>query len=90
MFLEAYGLPIFWLLLSAALVMFMTPGLAMFYGGMIRTKNVLAMLMMNYVAMGIVTALWIVVAASLAFSGNELSGFVGGLGLLGLRTLTRM
>ena len=76
-----------WILTSAALVLFMTPGLALFYGGMVRAKNMLAMLMMNYVAMGIVTALWIVVAASLAFSGNELSGFVGGLGLLGLRGL---
>ncbi|MEI6137152.1 MAG: ammonium transporter [Chloroflexota bacterium] len=74
-----------WMLTSAALVLFMTPGLALFYGGMVRAKNMLAMLMMNYVAMGIVTILWIVVAASIAFSGNELSGFTGNFALLGLR-----
>ncbi|RLT38845.1 MAG: ammonium transporter [Chloroflexi bacterium] len=63
----------------------MTPGLALFYGGMVRAKNMLAMLMMNYVAMGVVTILWVVVAASLAFSGNEVSGLVGNLGLVGFR-----
>ena len=57
-----------WILTSAALVLFMTPGLALFYGGMVRSKNVLAMLMKNYVAMGIVTVTWIAVGFSLAFS----------------------
>ena len=74
-----------WILTSSALVLFMTPGLALFYGGMVRAKNMLAMLMMNYVAMGIVTVLWIIVGASLAFSGDELSGFVGNVGLAGFR-----
>ena len=73
------------MLTSAALVLFMTPGLALFYGGMVRAKNMLAMLMMNYVAMGVVTILWIAVAASVAFSGNEVSGLVGNLNLAGLR-----
>ena len=50
-----------WLLMSSALVLFMTPGLAFFYGGMVRAKNVLAMLMKNYVAMGVVTILWVLV-----------------------------
>ena len=59
-----------WLLTSAALVLFMTPGLAFFYGGMVRSKNVLAMLMKNYVAMGVVTITWIVIGFSLAFSGD--------------------
>ena len=72
-----------WVLISAGLVMFMTPGLALFYGGMVRAKNLLAMLMMNYVAMGVVTVLWIVVAASLAFSGT--ASFIGNLDLLGMR-----
>ena len=48
-----------WVLTSAALVLFMTPGLALFYGGMVRGKNVLAMLMQNFFAMGLVTVLWV-------------------------------
>ena len=67
-----------WLLTSTALVLFMTPGLAFFYGGMVRGRNVLAMLMKNYVAMGVVTVTWVVIGYSLAFSGD-----VGGLGLIG-------
>ena len=67
-----------WLLTSSALVLFMTPGLALFYGGMVRGRNVLAMLMKNYVAMGVVTITWIVIGYSLAFSGDA-----GGLGLIG-------
>ena len=59
-----------WLLTSAALVLFMTPGLAFFYGGMVRGRNVLAMLLNNYVAMGVVTITWVVVGYSLAFSGD--------------------
>ncbi|GMU79562.1 MAG: ammonium transporter [Acidimicrobiia bacterium] len=59
-----------WVLISAALVMFMTPGLALFYGGMVRAKNVLGMLMQNFFALGIVTVLWAVVAYSLAFGGT--------------------
>jgi len=83
--LEVNGADTSWILISSALVLFMTPGLALFYGGMVRAKNMLAMLMMNYVAMGVVTILWVAVAASLAFSGNEVSGLVGNLGLVGLR-----
>ena len=67
-----------WLLMSSALVLFMTPGLALFYGGMVRGRNVLAMLMKNYVAMGVVTITWVVIGYSLAFSGDA-----GGLGLIG-------
>ena len=47
-----------WVLISTALVLFMTPGLALFYGGMVRSKNVLGMLMQNYFAMGILAILW--------------------------------
>jgi Amt family ammonium transporter len=75
-----------WILTSAALVLFMTPGLALFYGGMVRGKNVLAMLMKNYVAMGIVTITWITVGFSLAFSGN-VGGIIGNLNLWGVRDL---
>ncbi len=59
-----------WVLASAALVLFMTPGLAFFYGGMVRSKNVLGMLMQNYFAMGLVSVLWAVVGFSLAFGGS--------------------
>jgi Amt family ammonium transporter len=60
-----------WVLTSAALVMFMTPGLALFYGGMVRAKNVLAMLMQNFFSLGLVSVLWAVVAYSLAFGGTS-------------------
>ena len=57
-----------WLLASTALVLLMTPGLALFYGGMVRRKNVLGTLMQSFVAMGVVTVLWVVIGYSLAFS----------------------
>ena len=76
-----------WILTSAALVLFMVPGLALFYGGMVRSKNVLAMLMKNYVAMGIVTITWITVGFSLAFSGDIGGGILGDLKLWGVRDL---
>ena len=59
-----------WLLTSAALVLFMTPGLAFFYGGMVRSKNILGMLMQNIFAMGIVSVIWAVIGFSLAFGGD--------------------
>ena len=69
-----------WVLASAALVLLMTPGLAFFYGGMVRGKNVLGMLMQNYVVIGIVSIMWVLVVYSLAFSNNGLlGGFVGNL-----------
>ena len=57
-------------LMSSALVMFMTPGLAFFYGGMVRAKNVLGMLMQNVFAMGLISVLWAAVGFSLAFGGT--------------------
>jgi len=74
-----------WVLASAALVLFMTPGLALFYGGMVRAKNVLAMLMQNFFAMGLVSVLWAAIGFSLAF--GEGSGFVGDLAYAGLKGL---
>jgi Amt family ammonium transporter len=59
-----------WVLMASALVMFMTPGLALFYGGMVRAKNVLAMLMQNVFCLGLVSVLWAVVGYSLAFGGT--------------------
>jgi ammonium transporter, Amt family len=70
------------LLVCSALVLLMTPGLALFYGGMVRRKNVLGTIMQSFIAMGIITVLWVVVGYSLAFSpGNA---FIGGLQWLGL------
>ncbi|MCU1429807.1 MAG: ammonium transporter [Actinomycetia bacterium] len=60
-----------WVLASTALVMFMTPGLALFYGGMVRAKNVLAMLMQNFFSLGLVSVAWAVVVYSLAFGGSS-------------------
>ena len=65
-----------WVLISAALVLFMTPGLAFFYGGMVRSKNVLGMLMQNIFAMGIVSTLWAIVGFSLVF-GDSGNGWIG-------------
>jgi len=64
-----------WVLISTGLVMFMTPGLALFYGGMVRAKNALGMLMQNFFALGIVSMIWAVVAYSLAFGGT--GGLIG-------------
>jgi Amt family ammonium transporter len=67
-----------WVLASTALVLFMTPGLAFFYGGMVRRKNVLGMLMQNYVVMGVVSVVWVWLTYSLAFGVDW-----GGHGLIG-------
>ena len=63
-----------WVLASAALVLLMTPGLAFFYGGMVRAKNVLGMLMQNFFALGIVSILWAALCYSLAFGDDALAG----------------
>lgn len=63
-----------WVLVSAALVLFMTPGLAFFYGGMDRSKNVLNMLMMNFYCLLVVPVVWVVVGYSLASGGNDVIG----------------
>ena len=76
-----------WVLAAAALVLFMTPGLAFFYGGMVRSKNVLGMLMQNFFAMGLVSVLWALFVFSLAFGKDAGGGFIGGLGFSGLRGL---
>jgi Amt family ammonium transporter len=77
-----------WVLTSAALVLFMTPGLALFYGGMVRGKNVLAMLMQNFFAMGLVTVLWVTIGYSLAFGDAGNAGFIGNFDFVGLKDLT--
>ena len=60
-----------WVLASAALVLLMTPGLAFFYGGLVRSKNVLGMLMQNFVAIALVGLVWVAVGFTLAFGGTE-------------------
>lgn len=71
------------ILISAALVLFMTPGLALFYGGLTRNKNVLATIMHSFFLMGLVSVLWVLVGYTLAF-GPDLGGIIGGLDFLGL------
>jgi Amt family ammonium transporter len=68
-----------WVLMSTALVLFMTPGLALFYGGMVRAKNVLGMLMQNIFAMGLLGVLWAVIVFSLAFGDAGNAGVIGNL-----------
>ena len=64
------------ILVCAALVMLMTPGLAFFYGGLVRRKNFLAIMMQSFISMGIVTTIWVFFGYSLAFSGN-VGGLIG-------------
>jgi Amt family ammonium transporter len=66
-----------WMLAATALVLFMTPGLALFYGGMVRGKNVLGMLMQNIFAMGLMAVLWVAIVFSLAFGDAGNGGFIG-------------
>ena len=73
-----------WLLVSCALVLFMTPGLALFYGGMVRRKNVLATLMHSFAALPLVTVQWVLIGYSLSF-GTSHGGLIGGLDFVGLR-----
>jgi Amt family ammonium transporter len=68
-----------WVMLSAALVFFMVPGLALFYGGLVRTKNVVATMVQCFVAVGVITVLWVAVGYTLVF-GDHPGGIVGGLG----------
>ncbi len=75
-----------WVLASAALVLFMTPGLAFFYGGMVRSKNVLGMLMQNFFSMGLVSVLWGLFVFSLAF-GEDTGGLIGDFTFAGLKDL---
>jgi Amt family ammonium transporter len=67
-----------WVLASAGLVLLMTPGLAFFYGGLVRRKNVLSVLMQCFMAMCLVTVLWVVAGYSLAF-GPDIKGIIGNL-----------
>jgi ammonium transporter, Amt family len=66
-----------WMLTSTALVLLMIPGLAMFYGGLVRSKNVLGTIMHSYIAMGIISVLWVILGYSMSFGHNILGGWFG-------------
>lgn len=73
-----------WMLASTALVLLMTPGLALFYGGMVRTKSVLNMMMMSMITIGIVSVLWVIYGFEIAFGHTSDSPWYGGFSLSGL------
>ncbi len=72
------------MLVATAMVMLMTPGLALFYGGLVRAKNVLGTMLQSFICLGIVSLIWVLFGYSLAF-GPDLGGFIGGLDYLGLK-----
>jgi len=72
-----------WMLVSTALVMLMTPGLALFYGGMVRSKNILGTIMQSFVSLAVVTIVWVLWGYTLAF-GPDIGSLIGGLDYLGL------
>ena len=74
-----------WILASSALVLLMTPGLAFFYGGMVRSKSVLNMMMMSFLAMAIIPILWVLYGYSMAFDNDLGGGLLGGFDLVGLK-----
>lgn len=65
-----------WMLVASAMVLLMTPGLAYFYGGMVNTKNVISTMLQSFIAMGVISIVWVVVGFSLAF-GTSIGGFIG-------------
>lgn len=83
--MEINGADTAWVLMSGALVLLMTPGLAIFYGGMVRAKSTLNMMMMSFAAMGVTTIIWVLYAYSLAFGPDAGNGLIGDLSNLGLQ-----
>lgn len=73
---EFNGADISWMLVSAALVLIMTPGLGFFYGGMVNKKNVISTILQSFIAMGVITVVWVVIGFGLAF-GDSIGGFIG-------------
>ncbi|SEJ93091.1 ammonium transporter, Amt family [Propionispira arboris] len=72
-----------WVLISAALVFVMTPGLAFFYGGMVRSKNVLGTIMQSFFIVALISVEWILIGYTMAF-GTDVNGFIGNLDKIGL------
>lgn len=75
------------MLVATAMVMFMTPGLALFYGGLVRSKNVLSTTMQSFFCLGIISIVWVLYGYSLAF-GPDIGGLIGGLDYIGLNNVT--
>src|SRR2546421_4038024 len=76
-----------WLLASAALVMLMTPALGFFYGGLVRTKNVLSTLMHSWFILALISVQWVLWGYSLAFSPDTGLGIIGGLSWIGMKNV---
>jgi len=74
-----------WMLMASALVLFMTPGLAFFYGGLVRGKNAINMIMYSFTAMGVVSVVWLLWGYSLAFGGD--GAFIGNFDYLGFQNV---
>ena len=72
-----------WVLISAALVFIMTPGLAFFYGGMVRSKNVLTTIMQSFFIVAMISVEWVLIGYTMTF-GADINGFIGSLDKLGL------
>ncbi len=77
-----------WVLVSAALVMFMTPGLALFYGGMVRSRSVLNIMALSFVCLAVVGVIWVLYGYSLAFGPDAFGGLIGTLRQAGLHDLS--
>jgi Amt family ammonium transporter len=77
-----------WMLISTALVMLMTPGLALFYGGLVRRKNVLSTIMHSFFMLALVSVTWVLWGYSLAFAPDTGLGLIGGLDWIGLEGVT--
>ena len=73
-----------WVLMSAAMVLLMIPGLAFFYGGLVRKRNILSILMQCFMLMGVITIQWVVIGYTLSF-GTDIGGVIGGLDFFGMR-----
>src|SRR5262245_11780532 len=73
-----------WVLISSALVMLMTPGLALFYGGLARSKNVLATIMQSFMMLGLISVQFVIIGYSLAF-GPDHMGLIGDFSWIGLK-----
>ena len=72
-----------WVLISAALVFLMTPGLAFFYGGMVRSKNVLSTIMHSFFIVAMISVEWVILGYAMTF-GSDIGGFIGSLDKIGL------
>ncbi|MDP2919878.1 MAG: ammonium transporter [Dehalococcoidia bacterium] len=75
-----------WVLISSAMVLVMTPGLAFFYGGMVRRKNFLSTIMMSFACLGLIGVLWVLYGYSLSF-GSDTAGIIGGFDFIGLKSV---